>query len=158
MYVYIYIYIYIYLSIYLSIKAETVQLVGTADLRALEVTGATCEMTRKGTNGVGTDGVTASLQLFDSGTFWVLQLTYFYLPKSARAYLFPEYVKMHYFCSGPMNVDPICPQPNDSCASACQFLVLLTKLLQLSPPDFLRLFLDPMRSSRFSHWRLWIRA
>ena len=39
-------------------------------------------------------------------------LTYFYLPKSARAYLFPQFVKIHYFCSGPISVDPICPQPS----------------------------------------------
>ena len=31
---------------------------------------------------------------------------------SSRAYLFPQSVKMHYFCSGPISVDPICPQPN----------------------------------------------
>ena len=34
---------------------------------------------RKGTNGVSTNGVTAFLSLFGSGTFWVLPLTYFYL-------------------------------------------------------------------------------
>ena len=27
------------------------------------------------------------------------------------AYLFPQSVKMHYFCSGPIRADPICPQP-----------------------------------------------
>ena len=48
---------------------------------------------------------------FDRGTFWVLPLTYFYLPNSARAYLCPQYVKIHYFCSGPVSVDPIRPQP-----------------------------------------------
>ena len=30
-----------------------------------------------------------------------------YLPKSARAYLFPQSVKVCYFCSGPVSVDPI---------------------------------------------------
>ena len=50
--------------------------------------------------------------LFDTGTFWVLPLTYLYIPKSARAYLFPQCVKVHYlFCSGPVSVDPICPPP-----------------------------------------------
>ena len=53
-----------------------------------------------------------SFVVFDRGTFRVLPLTYFYLPKSARAYLFPKSVKQkHYFCSRPINVDPICPQP-----------------------------------------------
>ena len=67
---------------------------------------------RKGTNGVSTNGVTACFISFARGTFWVLPLTYFYLPRSARAYLFPQSVKSHYFCSGPISVDPICPQPS----------------------------------------------
>ena len=65
---------------------------------------------RKGTNGVSTNGVTANFLFFDRGTFWVLPLTYFYLPKSARAYLFSQSVEIHYFCSGPIGVDPICPE------------------------------------------------
>ena len=52
----------------------------------------------KGTNWVSTNGVTASFMLFDRRTFWVLLLTYLYLPKSARAYLFPQSVKINYFC------------------------------------------------------------
>ena len=44
---------------------------------------------------------------FDRGTFWVLLSTYLYLPKSARAYRFPQSVKICYFCSGPICVDPI---------------------------------------------------
>ena len=70
------------------------------------------EISRKGTNGISTNGVTANFIFFERGTIWVLLLTYFYLPKSARAYLFPHSVKIHYFCSGPISVDPICPQPN----------------------------------------------
>ena len=50
---------------------------------------------------------------FDRGTFWVLPLAYFYLPKSAGAYLFLQSVKNSYFCSGPISVDPICPQPTE---------------------------------------------
>ena len=46
---------------------------------------------------------------FDRGTFCVFSLTYFYLPKSARAYLFYQSVKIHYFCSGPVSADPIRP-------------------------------------------------
>ena len=52
--------------------------------------------------------------LFDRGTFWVLPLTYFCLPKRSRACLFPQPVKIYYFCSGPISADPICPQPFDS--------------------------------------------
>ena len=32
--------------------------------------------------------------------------------QSARAYLFPQSFKINYFCSGPVSVDPIGPQPN----------------------------------------------
>ena len=56
--------------------------------------------------------------VFLTGTLWVLPLTYFCHPKSARAYLFPQSVKIHQFCSGPISVDPICPQPNDG--SSCR--------------------------------------
>ena len=51
---------------------------------------------------------------FDRGTFWVLPLTYLYIPQSARAYLFLQSVKTYEFCSGPISVDPICPQPTSS--------------------------------------------
>ena len=49
--------------------------------------------------------------LFDRINLWVRPLTYFYIPKSARACLFPQSVNICCFCSGPINVDPICPQP-----------------------------------------------
>ena len=60
--------------------------------------------TQKGTNGVSTTGVTTIFIFFETGTLWVLPLTYFDLPKSARAYLFPQSVNTHYFCSGPISV------------------------------------------------------
>ena len=66
---------------------------------------------RKGTNGVSTNGSLQILCFLTEELFGVLPLTYFYLPKSARAYLFPQSVKTHCFCSGPISVDPICPQP-----------------------------------------------
>ena len=46
---------------------------------------------RKGTSVVSNDGVTANKHVFfDRGTFWVLPLSYFYTPRSARARLFPQ--------------------------------------------------------------------
>ena len=66
---------------------------------------------RKGTSGVSTNGVTANFMWFDRGTFWVLLLTYFYIPKSARACLFPSSVKISRLYSGPISVDLFCPQP-----------------------------------------------
>ena len=61
----------------------------------------------EGQNGVSTNGVTANHLFFDRGTFRVLPLTCFYLPKSAVAYLFPQSVKNHYFCSGHIRADLI---------------------------------------------------
>ena len=41
-------------------------------------------------------------------TCWLANLS-----KSGKfAYLFPHSVKTHYFCCGPISVDPICPQPS----------------------------------------------
>ena len=51
---------------------------------------------------------------FLTGTFGELPLTYFYLPKRARAYLLSQSVKIRYFCSGPISVDPIRPQRRTS--------------------------------------------
>ena len=80
-----------------------------------------------GTNGVSTHGVTAHFMFLVRGTFWVLPLTYFYLPKSARAYLFPQSVKIIYLRGDPISVDPICPQPHNtrltSMYSLCVFHV-----------------------------------
>ena len=57
---------------------------------------------RKGTTGVSNNGVTANFMFFDRGTFGVLPLTYFYIPPSARAYLFPNLsVETHYFLQRP---------------------------------------------------------
>ena len=68
----------------------------------------------------------------DRRTFWVLPVTYlsyFYLPKSARASVFPQSVKIDYFCSGLIRVDPICPQPK---AASLGFVLLpLLSLLLL---------------------------
>ena len=46
---------------------------------------------------------TANFCCFNRGTFWVLPLAYFYLPNLSKL--------THYFCSGPMSVDPIRRQP-----------------------------------------------
>ena len=71
---------------------------------------------RRGTNGVGTNGVTA-IFIFDRGTFWVPICQN--LSKSiTSAYLFPQSVKIHYICSGPIRVDPICPATKASASSA----------------------------------------
>ena len=78
--------------------------------------------TRKGTNGISTNGVTASFMFVDRGTSWVLPLTYVCLPQSARAHLSPICQK-YYFCSGPISVDPICPQPTDKPLPQCHFRV-----------------------------------
>ena len=76
-------------------------------------------------------GVTASFMFFDRGTFWVSPLYYFYLPKSARAYLFLQSVNIHYFCSGPISVDPTGPQP-----TVCHVLAEETGDISLTQPRF----------------------
>ena len=94
-----------------------------------------------------------SLQLlmfsFDRGTFSVLPLTYCYLPKSARAYLFPRAVKLRYLCSGPISVDPICLQP------ICVYLYLstspyLSTFLSLPPYLYLSIYLSVSPSLHLS--------
>ena len=55
---------------------------------------------QKGQTGVSTNVVTANF-MFWGGTFGVLPSTYLYLLKSARAYLFPQPVKTHYFLQRP---------------------------------------------------------
>ena len=48
-----------------------------------------------------------------TGTFWVLLLPLNLLLSSQKCQGVPfsQSVKFHYFCSGPISVDPICPQP-----------------------------------------------
>ena len=66
---------------------------------------------RKGTNGVSSNVVAANAISFDRCTFWVPICQT--LSKAYNcAYLFTKSVKIHYFCSDPMSVDPIRPQPN----------------------------------------------
>ena len=65
---------------------------------------------------------------------WVLPLTKIYLPSSARAYIFPQSIKMCYFWAAPVSVDPICPQPrkatgDNKCGmEALRAIALLKKL------------------------------
>ena len=62
-----------------------------------------------------------SLQISMTEDFWVLPLTYLYLPKSpksARA----QSGKNHNFCSGPVSVEPICPQPRHALPVYCRVL------------------------------------
>ena len=56
----------------------------------------------KGSNGVSTNGVTANFKFLDRGTFWVLPLAYFCIPKSARAYLFPQSDIIVTFAAAPL--------------------------------------------------------
>ena len=108
MYVCIYIYIYEAQEKGGSACAAERQAVA----RAFAPSQQTARVSRKGTNGFSTYGVTANFMFFDRGTLWVLPLAYFYFPKSAMAYLLPQSVKIPYFCSGPISVDPIRPQPS----------------------------------------------
>ena len=67
---------------------------------------------RKGTNGVSTNGITAFFMLFD-GLFGYQSVKIGQRMSKAinLTYFFTQSIKMHYFCSDPISVDPICPQP-----------------------------------------------
>ena len=71
-------------------------------------------ITRKGTNGVSTNGVSANYS-FLTRTFWVITSVHRLLySKKCQGVLFPQSVNKYCFCSGPISVDPICPQPTYS--------------------------------------------
>ena len=63
-------------------------------------------MGRRGTDGVDTNAVAAKFMLFDRGTFWVLPLTHFCLPNSARAYLFSNLSEFITFAAAPLVLTP----------------------------------------------------
>ena len=69
---------------------------------------------RKGTDGVSTNGVTENAMFFGGGTFWVLPLIYVIFPKVPGRTFFPNlsnFIICCHFCSDPISVDPISPQP-----------------------------------------------
>ena len=83
---------------------------------------------RKGTNGVSTN---VSLQhlCFLTGAFWVpicQQSVNF-------ACLVSQSLKRHYSCSGPIRVDPICPQPRAACALLLLLLLITTTTTTTTP-------------------------
>ena len=76
------------------------------------------------------------------GLFGYSRLTYLHLPKSARSYLIPQSVKIHYFCSGPISVDPICPQPSGLLQSRARVALLSPRSPSLAfrrPPSLVAL-------------------
>ena len=69
-------------------------------------------VSRKGTIGVSSNGVTANVVFFfDRGTFWVLPVNLLLSPQKSQGIPFSPTCR-NYFCSGPISVDPICLQPN----------------------------------------------
>ena len=48
---------------------------------------------------------------FLTGTFWGTPINLFLSSQKCQGVPFPQSVKIPYFCSGPISVDPICPQP-----------------------------------------------
>ena len=85
----------------------------------------------KGQMGSALMGSTANDMFLDRGIFWVLPLSYCYVPKSARAYLFPQSVKIHHFCSGPISVDP----KSTLCSSLVHHFCSVTCLSLLQRPQ-----------------------
>ena len=62
--------------------------------------------TRKGTNGLNSNGVTAFVLFVDRLLYGVLPLTYSYLPKSAGAFLFPNLPEFISFAAAPLVLTP----------------------------------------------------
>ena len=98
MYTHVYIYIYIYTCIERERERERDTLrvslgkghLGSALRGSLQVS---CLLTE------GFRGTPVNLLVYDICT-------------SDRAHLFPQSVKLSFFCSGPISVEPICPQPS----------------------------------------------
>ena len=83
-------------------KLRRMNRVGPAILRPCEK-----KVVRRGATGVSTNGVTANFMFFDRWTFGGLQLTYFYLPKSARMYLLPNLSKIIICAADPLVLTPV---------------------------------------------------
>ena len=65
---------------------------------------------RKGTNGVSTNGVTATVVFLDRDSCWYSHLICF--PQNARTYLFSNPAKLITFAAAPLVLTPFSPQPN----------------------------------------------
>ena len=61
---------------------------------------------------------------FDRGTFQLLSLTYFYLPKSARAYLFPRSVKFITSAAAPVVLTPFVRNQQGPGGTTCLTLLV----------------------------------
>ena len=64
---------------------------------------------RKGERRVSANWVTANFMNFDKGTFLGTPVDLLLSSQKWQGELFPQPVKIHYFCSGPISVDPNLP-------------------------------------------------
>ena len=81
----------------------------------------------------------------------VLPLTYFHLPKSARAYLFPQSVKIHYFCSGPIGADPTCPQPTAQEKGSSEFVITIITISIIITTNTIIIIISSSSSSTINY-------
>ena len=86
-------------------------------------------LTRKGTNGVSINGVTANFMFFDRGTFRILPLIYVYIPKSARGYPFLQSVKFITFAVAPLVLTPFVRNQVTAASRRARVLLLFVLLL-----------------------------
>ena len=61
----------------------------------------------------------------DRGFFWVPICQNLSISVNF-AYLFPQSVKINYFCSDPISVDPICPQPTSARLELLIIIITIT--------------------------------
>ena len=101
----------IYIYIYVRESANYIDMARRLRRAGLRVRHVCAHGSRKGTNGVSTNGVTANLMLFDRGTFWVIPLTYFDLYKKCQGVPFSPVCQNSLPLQRPISVDIICPQP-----------------------------------------------
>ena len=120
LYIYIYICVYIYIYIYTYTFLQGLQRADHQGQRELGLQGSRdvedlheARMQGDSAAGLGKgqigSALMGSLQIccfFDRGTFWVLPLTYFYLPQSSRAYLFSNLSKFITFAAAPLVLTP----------------------------------------------------
>ena len=104
-YIYIYVYIYIYKYIHIINSLGRTSLSRPARSPLARAPGSPTGV-GKGQMGSALIGSLQFSCFLREGLFGHSS-TYSYLPGSARAYLLPQPVQIHDFCSGPISVDPM---------------------------------------------------
>ena len=121
MYIHIYIYIYthcicthiyVYMYIYIEREREISKRRSPGDFPGKPARRILVCDIRKGTNGVSTYGVTANVVFFDWG-FLGTPVNLLLSSQKSQGLPFSPICPIHIFCSSPISVDTVRPQPRD---------------------------------------------